>query len=176
MPIVPTSDTTAIPLLILDPGDLSSWLAIQDAATRTWVASNGFEAGLGEVLALPGSEGGIARVLVGWGGEDARARGRFHLAAAAANLPAGRYAVEGAAADRITETEALGWLFGEYRFDRYKPGKARPRELVCPAACDGTRLGVIAEAARLAQDLINTPARWSTLSSTSPSATAPRRG
>ncbi|TPE52648.1 leucyl aminopeptidase family protein [Amaricoccus solimangrovi] len=156
MPIIHTSDTAAIPLLILDPGELSEWLVTQDAATRAWVAANGFEAGLGETLALPGEGGGIARVLVGWGSAGARARDRFHLAAAGGRLPAGRYGVTDA---RVTEAEALGWLLGEYRFDRYKPAKAKPRELVCPAGCDPRRVGVIAGAAGLARDLINTPAR-----------------
>lgn len=156
MPIVPTSDTAAIPLLILDPGELSDWLMTEDAATRAWVAANGFEAGLGETLALPGPEGGISRVLVGWGTEKARARDRFHLAAARGRLPAARFGVSD---PRVTETEALGWLLGEYHFGRYKPSKAKPRELVCPPGCDARRLEVVSRAAVLARDLINTPAR-----------------
>ncbi len=158
MSIVPTSDTAAIPLLILDSEEFADWLANEDAATRGWIAAHGFEAGLGETLALPAPDGSIARVLVGWGGEGSRRRGRFHLAQAAQSLPAGRYAVE-RGAERIGETEALGWMFGEYRFDRYKPAKARPRALVCPQGCDPRRLDIIAGASDLARDLINTPAR-----------------
>ena len=158
MTIVPTSDTAAIPLLILDPDELRDWLPDEDAATRAWVAAHGFEAGLGETLALPGPEGEIARVLVGWGSEGARRRGRFHLAQAAQALPAGRYRVA-RGAERVSESEALGWLLGEYRFERYKAAKPKARALVCPEAHAPARLGVIAGAADLARDLINTPAR-----------------
>ncbi|PZQ52405.1 MAG: leucyl aminopeptidase [Rhodovulum sulfidophilum] len=159
MPLVSQSAGPAIPLRILDPSELTAWLENADAATRDWVAANGFSAGLGEVLALPDPSGGIARVLVGWGGEAARRRGRFPLAQAAQALPAGTYAVIGDEQGRVTELEALGWLLGEYRFERYKAAPAKVRDLACPPGCDADRLAVIAEAGRMTMDLINTPAR-----------------
>jgi leucyl aminopeptidase len=159
MPLVSPSGGAAIPLRILDPVEFPVWLETQDPAPRAWIAANGFAAGLGEVLALPGPDGEIARVLVGWGSEAARRRGRFALARAARSLPAGVYAVTEDEAGRVTELEALGWLMGEYRFERYKSVPGKTRDLACPPHCDAARLDVIAGAARLTMDLINTPAR-----------------
>ena len=75
------------------PDDLAGWLDGQDAATRAWVGAMGFAAKLGEVLCLPGPDGSLRMALAGWGTEAARRRDRFPLAAAAAKLPAGRYAL-----------------------------------------------------------------------------------
>jgi leucyl aminopeptidase len=119
----------------------------------------GFEAGLGEVLCLPGPDGALQGAVFGWGTAQARARDRFHLAAAADRLPPGRYALAGGAHDLDPALEALGWLMAGYRFDRYRKGKPARAELVCPAGVDARRLEIVAGAVSLTQDLINTPAR-----------------
>ncbi len=160
MPLVPASDAPAVPLVVLETEKLQGWLDTQDEATRAWVAAVGFEASLGEVLCLPCPQGHLRSALVGWGKLAARARDRFHLAAAAAKLPPGRYALEAADVPLDPPTEALGWLLGEYRFERYRSETARaPRDLVVPEGVDAERTRTIAAAAFLAQDLINTPAR-----------------
>ncbi len=159
MPLVTEPDPRAIPLHVLDPGSLAAWLERQDDATQAWVAAMGFEAGSGEVLCLPASDGRLRAALAGWGKPETRRRERFTLAAAAAKLPAGRYALAEGGVGIDAELEALGWLLGDYRFERYRKGKPPPAELVCPAGVDARRLDRIAGAARRAQDLINTPAR-----------------
>jgi leucyl aminopeptidase len=159
MPLVPPPDPRAIPLHVLDPGGLADWLERQDAATRTWVGAMGFEAGSGEVLSLPAPDGGLRAALAGWGSPESRRRERFTLAAAAAKLPAGRYALGEDAVGIDAGLEALGWLLSDYRFDRYRKATAPKAALVCPEGVDAARLERIAGAARLAQDLINTPAR-----------------
>ena len=72
-------------------------------ATRAWVAAMGFEAGARRG-ALPAGAGRrrSRAALVGWGTAEARARDRFHLAAAAAKLPAGRYALRAGGRRRST--------------------------------------------------------------------------
>ncbi len=159
MPLVAAPDPRAIPLHVLDPGSLADWLERQDAATRTWVGAMGFEAGSGEVLCLPASDGGLRAALAGWGKPESRRRERFALAAAAAKLPAGRYVIGEDAVGIDAGLEALGWLLSDYRFQRYRKGPAPKAELVCPEGVDAARLVQIADAARLAQDLVNTPAR-----------------
>ncbi|HMR62187.1 MAG TPA: leucyl aminopeptidase family protein, partial [Amaricoccus sp.] len=160
MPLVPSSDAPTIPLRLLEPEGLPRWLEGQEPHVAAWVAAMGFEAGLGEVLALPGPDGSLAGALLGWGTAGKRARDRFHLAAGAAHLPAGRYALDAAGLEIDAGLEALGWLLGEYRFTRYRAAQAsRIRELVCPEGVDAARVQRAAEAAALAQDLINTPAR-----------------
>ena len=160
MPLVSPSDAPTIPLRLLDPESLPSWLGAQDASGAAWVSAMGFAAGPGEVLVVPGPEGSLRQALVGWGAPARRARDRFHLAAAAAQLPAGRYELHADGGQIDAEVEALGWLLGEYRFTRYRETPAAPvRDLVCPRGVDPARVQRAADAAALAQDLINTPAR-----------------
>lgn len=169
MPLIsPSDDQRAIPLHVIEAQALDTWLEGRDAATRGWVAAMGFGAGLGETLCLPGPEGAVAAALVGWGTAAARARERFSLGGAGQRLPPGRYALEATAAPLDPETEALGWLLAEYRFERYRAraaaehgreGPAGERALVVPEGIDPQRVRLIAGAAYLAQDLINTPAR-----------------
>lgn len=160
MPLVSPVDTPlATPLHVIEAEGLEDWLSRQHADVRAWVTAMGFEAALGETLCLPGPGGAISAALVGWGGAGARARERFSLGGAARHLPAGCYAIETGAGALDAETEALGWLLAQYRFERYRDRPARPRALVAPEGVDAGRLRVIADAAFLAQDLINTPAR-----------------
>jgi leucyl aminopeptidase len=94
------------------------------------------------------------------GSAKARARGRFHLAKAAAGLPAGAWHLAGdlTAADKAEA--ALAFLLQSYRFDRYRPGKAaaEPTLLKAPDGIDAPRLSAMAEGEFLTRDLINTPA------------------
>jgi len=158
MPLVSAPDARAIPLHVVTPERLPEWLEGVDAADRAWVESNGFGARLGETQSLPGPNGALKGMLIGWGGAVDRARGRFHLAAAAAHLPAGRYVLDADGVPMRRDVEALGWLLGEYRFGRYKAAKPSEIELVCPEGVDAARLTIIADGARLARELIDTPA------------------
>ncbi len=159
MPLAPAPDPNAVPIRVIDPDSLAGWLDRQEASTRAWVGAMGFAAGLGEVLCVPAANGSLATVLAGWGTPSARARDRFHFAAIAAKLPAGRYTLASAPADFDPALETLGWLLADYRFERYRAGKPRGVELVCPDGVDGRRLARIAGAAALTQTLIDTPAR-----------------
>ncbi len=158
MPLLPAPDPDALPLHVVAEDALDGWLAVRPAAERAWIEAHGFTAKLGETLVLPGAGGMPAAALVGWGSARARARDRFHLGAAVAKLPEGRYRLEDADSGLDARLEALGWLLAQYRFDRYKAGRRRAVDLVAPAGVDAGRLAVIADGVALAQDLINTPA------------------
>jgi leucyl aminopeptidase len=158
MPLVADADARTIALRPIEADALPSWVEKQAPATRAWIEAAGFAAGVGEVLALPG-EAGISAVLAGWGGTGSRARDRFPLAAAAARLPPGRYALEPGEVPIDLELETIGWRLADYRFQRYRTDKPSRVELVCPAGVDLERVEAIARGAWLAQDLINTPAR-----------------
>lgn len=159
MPLVPGPDSGATPLVLVTSDDLPTWGGTQPPAVQAWIAANGFDAALGSALVLPGADGTVETVLVGWGSAKSRARGRFHLAAAMGQLPAGSYAIVPPGTDFDAETEALGWLLSEYRFERYrKAGPATRRDLICPDGVDPARLAIEAAAATLCQDLINIPA------------------
>lgn len=159
-----TSVARPIPLHVLEPGGLPAWLETQDAATRTWVRAMGFEAGLSETLCLPAADGELDAVLIGWGSAAARARDRFALAASAERLPTGTYRLDPVGIDLDVAIELLGWRLGAYQFDRYRasPDDEVPKGaaiLSVPDGVDAARTNVVIEAAYLAMDLINTPAR-----------------
>ncbi|PJA58209.1 MAG: leucyl aminopeptidase, partial [Rhodocyclales bacterium CG_4_9_14_3_um_filter_68_10] len=79
----------------------------------------GFTGALGSTLPVPDADGRLVMALAGYGTQATRARGRFHLAAAAAALPDGAYRLEGLPHGRAAE-EALGWLLAGYGFERYR--------------------------------------------------------
>ena len=146
----------AIPLHVVEQGGLDDWIAAQPERVAAWVRAAGFTGGLGKILLVPGEDGGLAMAVAGYGTADARARGRFHLAAAAASLPEGVYRFEGLDESRAEE-EALGWLLTGYVFDRYREQPAPGARLVAPEGIEPARLEAIAAGECLTRDLINTP-------------------
>ena len=147
----------ALALHVIGSDQLEEWLKDRSEALRIWVQASGFTAALGRVLMVPGAKGAPEMALAGYGTADTRARGRFHLAAAAAALPEGVYRLEGLDPARAEE-EALGWLLAGYAFDRYREQKGATAQLIAPEGVDAPRLEVIAAGEALTRDLINTPA------------------
>ncbi|HSG53951.1 MAG TPA: leucyl aminopeptidase family protein, partial [Paracoccaceae bacterium] len=153
-----TATTGAIPIHVLEPGDLPEWVSDQDEASANWVAASGFSGKLGEVVLVPFPSGRPAACLAGWGDAKARARGRFHMATIAGKLPEGTYEIASGLEGEALSEAALGWLMSAYAFDRYKDKKGSVAQLVAPEGVDAARLEVLAEADALTRDLINTPA------------------
>ncbi len=149
-----TDSADAIPLHIIDADDLD---AIPDAA-QAWAKAQGFHAGLGTALTIPGADGAIAMALVGHGREADRKRQRFGVAAAARKLPQGTYFIAGGLSGAALEEAALGWLLESYDFARYRKPKRPAAMLVAPDGVDGARIAAIAAGETLTRDLINTPA------------------
>ncbi|MEO0391200.1 MAG: leucyl aminopeptidase family protein [Pseudomonadota bacterium] len=148
----PTED--AIPLRVVPEDQLQAWRDGLSDAHSAWAQASGFTGGLGQAVALPGPDGQIAAAAIGWGTPSAQARGRFHLAAGAARLPAGTYRLDG----DISEAEALGWLLSHYRFDRYRSASGTAARLVAPNSVDRAAVEARAAGEALTRDLINTPA------------------
>ncbi|MEP4035336.1 leucyl aminopeptidase family protein [Pseudophaeobacter sp.] len=159
----PASDT-AVSLYLIEQDQLQSWLTDQPALVQDWVATNGFTAGSGQALLVPGQDGGAAFALAGYGTVAQRRRKRFTLAAAAEKLPTGSYQLQTEAphvAQLDSETlarECLGWLLSQYRFTRYKSATAMAAHLIAPVAVDAGAIESLAAAEWLTRDLINTPA------------------
>ncbi|MEX0340367.1 MAG: M17 family metallopeptidase, partial [Arenibacterium sp.] len=151
------ADASAIPLHIIETGALEAWLDDQPKAVADWVALNGFTGKLAQVLMIPDSDGQGVMALAGFGTASERARGMYALAGAAQKLPEGTYAIASGLPEEHLETECLGWLLTGYRFDRYKPKKARNAALVAPDGVDAKRVENIAGAEAMLRDLINTP-------------------
>ncbi|MEM7766655.1 MAG: leucyl aminopeptidase family protein [Pseudomonadota bacterium] len=116
--------------------------------------SQGFTGAKGQTVTLPDEAGKPRDVLFGVGdGVDALA-----LAALAARLPKGTYAIETAPAGWKAEWSAAGWADGAYRFGRYLSTAHEPPRLVLPSDTDAESLSREADAIALLRDLVNTPA------------------
>jgi leucyl aminopeptidase len=159
MLISPMASAEAVPVHAVAPDGLDR-LPRRAAGARARVdRAHGFRAGVGEALALPGDGGPDRRRRRSASGRRRRRRERFVLAAGAAKLPPGVYALAEPAAVPALEVEALGWLLAGYRFDRYRREEPKPgRALVCPPGLDRARIEAQAGAIAFGQDLINTPA------------------
>ncbi|WP_135504073.1 leucyl aminopeptidase family protein [Roseovarius aestuariivivens] len=156
-PVFAPAETQAVPLHIVEQSACEAWLDSQDAAVARWVRGTGFTGALGQVTLVPDDTCGIAMAVAGYGTGETRARGRFHVAGAAAQLPEGDWRIEGLTGTDLA-IEALGWLFAGYCFDRYKDQKPLKARLVAPAGVDAARLEALAAGEALTRDLINTPA------------------
>ncbi|MTH65336.1 leucyl aminopeptidase family protein [Paracoccus shanxieyensis] len=153
----------ALPLWLVRPGKNGPDLPEGLGTTGTeWAKAQGFAGRAGQLCLLPQASGGIAGALFGIGPAaqpgDRPARERFLLAKAAETLPKGSWRIVHPGGDVDLANGALGWLFAQYRFTRYKQGEAPGARLVCPDGVDADRLLALAAGEYLARDLINTPA------------------
>jgi leucyl aminopeptidase len=143
---------------VIDEENAEALLAALPAPSAAWAKANGFAGKLGQALLVPGGDGEPTCALAGYGTKASRARGRFHLAAAAARLPANSYSLaEGGRIENL-DTECLGWLLSGYRYEKYAGNGAETALLQAPATVDAARLTAIAAGEALTRDLINTPA------------------
>lgn len=150
-------DSPAIPLHIVDKDEYDGWRKSQPKTTATWLDTVGFKPVIGNAQVVPDANGTPALAIAGYGDATSRAQGRFPLAAAAASLPKGTYALAGALPAGDIETEALGWLLSGYVFDRYAIQSGSTARLICPEGVDAQRIEAIAAAEGVIRDLINTP-------------------
>ena len=158
-PAFAAADADSRPLWLVPQG--ADGPILPDDVDPAWPAATGFTGKPGQVCLLPG-DGGLRGALFGIGTPatpaDRPARERFTLARAADALPAGSWRIEGAPENYDLAHGALGWLFAEYRFDRYKKGEPARARLVCPPGVDADLVLAQAAGEYLARDLINTPA------------------
>ena len=126
-----------------------------DAPARAFAASASFEPKPGQMLLLPGKDGGLSGVLFGLEAAD-KPPDRFLPGRLPTLLPAGTYRFANAPHD--TRLAALAFALGAYKFTRYRKADAGGVTLALPEGVDGADLSRIAEGVALARDLINTPA------------------
>jgi len=117
-------------------------------ALKRLALANGFAGEAGALLA--GEDG----VLLGVGDE----RDAFILAAAADKLPEGDYVLAASMDEQKATLACFAWLIGGYRFDHYKSQRPAAARLVAPQKANAVAARRAADAARLAKDLVNTPA------------------
>jgi len=143
------------PLFVVEADSLEAWLKTQSPEVQSWVADQGFKAGLGASLSLPTPDRGV---VLGHGQTKARARKRFGVASQIGALPEAHYALANPL-DPADQLElALGFHLGSYRFDRYADQTPVKATLQCPPDVDEARLTALVQGECLTRDLINTPA------------------
>lgn len=145
-------------LYLLTPETLGQWMQAQTPAVRAWLNTVGFGANQGELVLLPGEGGDCIGAVFGLGGAQVQSRSRFLLGDAANRLPAGAWHIATDLPQDQRIEAALGWLLGQYRFDRYAQNAAPRAMLVAPEGIDAARVEIIAAGEALTRDLINTPA------------------
>ncbi|MFV3076227.1 leucyl aminopeptidase family protein [Niveispirillum fermenti] len=143
----------AVPVTLLRKEGLEEWLASVPQAQATWVKRVGFTGAAGSTALVPGSDGGLARVLVGIGERV----DIWSLAGLPATLPAGSYLLETALEAAAATAVATGWVLGTYQFTRYKKAGRGFAGLVLPANADGAAIARFTRAAFMVRDLVNTP-------------------
>jgi leucyl aminopeptidase len=149
----PDRGEPATALHLVDKKIHEAWLKAQPARIRRAAEAQGFKGEGFQLAILPGERDEWSAVL---GVANVEELSPWCLAKAAESLPEGSYRVAG----RGPGPAMLGWLLGQYRFDRYRREKKEsgPRVLLTdePARIDETML--IAEATFLVRDLVNVPA------------------
>ena len=156
-PTFATPSANAIPLISVKTDDLDATLANLPNAAASWLRNKGFNASIGAIEALPNADGTIKAVYVGIGSKG-QSRVRFAIAAGAAKLPSGTYALDTMLTGSALDEMALGLLLSLYRFDRYKSVPNKDIAFVAPAGVDVARIEALVAGECLTRDLINTPA------------------
>ncbi len=146
-----TGQTTTLDLV--GAKDLAGWMEAAPGPIRKVAEDMGFKGEAGRLVLAHGSDGSVARAIVGAGeGTDG-----FVLAPLSTSLPPGDYELASVPAGLDAETLALGWADGAYRFTRYKENKDKPRRLVIPKGADAAEVDRQAVAIDWLRDLVNTP-------------------
>ena len=149
----PDKGQPATSLHLVDKKMFAAWLKARPERVRQAAAAQGFRGEGYQLAVLPGEKADWSALL---GVANVDELSPWCLAKAAESLPEGSYRVEG----RGPGPAALGWLLGQYAYDRYREPKDKkgPRVLLTP---EPARIGetiLVAEATNLVRDLVNTPA------------------
>ncbi|HEY1605935.1 MAG TPA: leucyl aminopeptidase family protein [Allosphingosinicella sp.] len=150
----PDKGQPATLLLLVDSKGFEAWLKGQSERVRQAVTAQGFRGEGFQLAILPGDRQESWSALLGVA--NVAKLSPWCLARAAESLPEGIYRVEGGSPGPTM----LGWLLGQYVFERYKKPKDRkgPRVLLTddPARIEEALL--VAESTNLVRDLVNIPA------------------
>jgi leucyl aminopeptidase len=147
--------TPAIPITFATKSTWETIAAALPAEARQFAFANGFAGKPGACLTLPAADGAITQVLFGLEEEAAKSRDLFRPGALPGLLPAGVYRFANAPHD--ARLAALAFALGCYRFDRYRKVDPPNVRLVPPDGVDVADVARMADAAKLARDLVNTP-------------------
>ena len=162
LPHSSAEETAALPLWLVSECTLESWLASQPPHSAQWARDNGFKAERHRTLLLPNTEGKVAGAVFGLGRLGSLAElSLWHVAGLSDRLPPADFRCLTELPDNAANQLALGYLYGQYRYDRYRrPGAitSAVARLVAPKNCNLAQVERTHRALSWARDLINTPA------------------
>ena len=146
--LLPDHGQAAHEIELIAADDHDAWRRDQSAATRAQLEAQRFTGTAGSHAILTGDDTNWRVIAV-----PPVEAGPWSLARLAENLPAGTYRLTRGAG------EPLGWLLGQYRFDRYRtvPGEG-PRILLTQDVATIAETLRVAAATAWVRDLVNTPA------------------
>ncbi len=149
----PKSERSSCPIQLVDAEALVRWQQSASDFQRQWAISNDFQAKPGQHLVIPDESGRPGLILSGFEGRP----DLWTLSGLPTMLPEGRYHLD--AVERASELEqlALGWCFGHYQFDRYKPADPFSCQLVVEDSIR-SRVEIFRDASFRVRDWVNTPA------------------
>ena len=149
----PDKGQPATTLALVDKAGLETWMKGQPERVRRAAEAQGFKGEGYQLAILPGERDEWSAVL---GVADAGKLSPWCLAKAAESLPEGTYRLAAGGPGPAM----LGWLLGQYRFDRFREKKEPkgPRVLLTDAPARIADTLAEAEATILVRDLVNMPA------------------
>jgi leucyl aminopeptidase len=157
MHFMAVESSDSIPLWLLYEHEVDAWRAAQTAAVARWLLLQNFRGEKHRVVLLPDAAGGIAAAVAGLGRRSGELS-LWHAAGFVERLPPRRFRL----AQPFTAAEAtqlcLGFAYGGYRFERYRPVKSEAASVEAPPNADVHYVALAAESSRMARDWINTPA------------------
>lgn len=158
--LVRTTNDAAIPLLLIQEEGFDAFLTGQDVRTQNWARLQSFRGECNKLLLLPDAHGTLAAVWIGLGKRlPDEAVNLWTSAGLPEKLPEANYQLPAGLTTPEAQQFALGWEYGQYRFERYrKPAERKARILVTGSQVDVEQVQQLAGACALARDLINTPA------------------
>ena len=141
-----------LPLWLLYDDEIDAWRQAQPALVATWLSEHHFKAERHRVLAVPDARGAL-QMVVGGLGKRQGALSLWHGAGFVERLPPRHYRL----AQTFSIGEAtqlhLGFLYGSYRFERYRPLKLeRAATVEAPPNSDSRFVASAAESLTLARD------------------------
>jgi len=150
-------DSVPITLWLLHEHEIDAWSAAQAAPCARWLIGQNFKGERHRVVLLPDSAGGIAAAVAGLGKRQG-ALSLWHSAGLAERLPARRFRFAQDFSSEEATQLCLGFVYGAYRFDRYRTARSEAASIEAPPNADMRFVALAAEALAMARDWINTPA------------------
>ena len=149
---------SSVPLWLLYEDEIEAWRAARPPFIKTWLNEHNFKGERHRVLLVPDANGAM-EMAVGGLGKRQGGLALWHSAGFAERLPPRRFHLAQQWSDAEATQLSLGFVYGSYRFERYRPSKLeRAASLEPPANADQNFVGIAAESLKMARDLINTPA------------------